>query len=136
MIKEIIKDVMFLGQKSVIADKNDLHIANDLLDTLKANESICVGLAANMIGVKKRIIVFNNGFVNIVMFNPIIKNKAKPYKIKESCLSLTGERETTRYELIEVEYQDIKFQKQKNQFTGFIAQIIQHEIDHCNGIVI
>jgi peptide deformylase len=136
MVKNIVKDVIFLGQKSKVAEKKDIQIAKDLIDTLLANEKNCVGLAANMIGVLKRVIVFRDGFINVVMFNPIIKNKYKPYDTAESCLSLTGERKTIRFSIIEVEYQDINFKKQINRFEGLIAQIIQHEIDHCDGIII
>ena len=136
MIRPIVKDVVFLGEKSEIATKADLSVVEDLIDTLRANLDGCVGMAANMIGVKKRIIVFAIGEMIVPMINPVIIKKEKSYLTEESCLSLTGIRQTTRYETIVVEYLDKEFNKQKGTFTGFVAQIIQHEIDHCNGIII
>lgn len=136
MIRPIMKDVLFLKQKADIATKEDLQIVIDLLDTLKANEEHCVGMAANMIGVAKRIIAVNVGFMNIAMINPYIVRKANPFETEEGCLSLLGVRKTTRYENIEVEYLDINFRKQKQKFTGWTTQIIQHEVDHCDGIII
>lgn len=136
MIKPIMKDVFFLNQKSELATKEDMPVVHDLLDTLKANEEGCVGMAANMIGIKKRIIAINMGMINIPMINPILVNKSEPYETEEGCLSLVGIRETTRYKEIEVEYLDTSFTKQRKKYSGWIAQIIQHEIDHCNGIVI
>lgn len=136
MIRPIMKDVLFLKQKADIATKEDLQIVIDLLDTLKANEEHCVGMAANMIGIAKRIIAVNVGFMNIAMINPYIVRKANPFETEEGCLSLLGVRKTTRYENIEVEYLDINFRKQKQKFTGWTAQIIQHEVDHCDGIII
>ncbi|RDY25621.1 peptide deformylase [Romboutsia weinsteinii] len=136
MIRPIVKDILFLEQKSEPATKEDVEVINDLMDTLRANLEHCVGLAANMIGVKKRILVFTVGNVIVPMVNPIILKKEKPYEAEESCLSLTGSRKTTRYETIEVEYLDINFNKHKQIFTGFTAQIIQHEVDHFKGIII
>lgn len=136
MIRPIMKDVLFLKQKADIATKEDLQIVIDLLDTLKANEEHCVGMAANMIGVAKRIIAVHVGFMNIAMINPYIVRKANPFETEEGCLSLLGVRKTTRYENIEVEYLDINFRKKKQKFTGWTAQIIQHEVDHCDGIII
>ena len=137
MIKPIVKDVVFLGQKSEEATKADINVINDLVDTLKANLDACVGMAANMIGVKKRILVFTiGGSIIVPMVNPVIIRKENRYEIEESCLSLTGFRKTTRYEKIEVEYLDKDFKKQKQVFSGFTAQIIQHEIDHFEGIII
>lgn len=136
MIKPIVKDVLFLGEKSEIATKDDMAVVDDLIDTLRANLDGCVGMAANMIGVKKRIIVFAVGNAIVPMINPVILKKENSYVAEESCLSLTGVRETTRYETIEVEYFDKSFRKQRGSFTGFVAQIIQHEIDHCDGIII
>lgn len=136
MIKPIMRDIFFLSQKSEPATAKDKQIAVDLLDTLQANADRCVGLAANMIGERKRIIVFNVGKSNIIMYNPLIVKKDKPYETEEGCLSLDGERPTTRYENIEVEYQDIKWRKQRGKFSGFTAQIIQHECDHLDGIII
>ena len=136
MIKEIVKDVLFLEQKSEPATKDDIQVVNDLIDTLRANLDGCVGLAANMIGVKKRILVFSVGSIIIPMINPVILKKEGAYEAEESCLSLSGSRVTTRYESIEVEYLDKNFKKHKQIFTGFTAQIIQHEVDHFEGIVI
>ena len=136
MIRPIMKDEKFLAQKSVPATKADLAVVEDLIDTLRANLERCVGMAANMIGIKKRIIVFAIGEIIVPMINPVIVKKEKSYVTEESCLSLVGFRETTRYETIEGEYLDKQFNKQKGTFTGFVAQIIQHEIDHCNGIII
>ena len=136
MVKEIVKDVEFLRQKSEPATKDDIQVVNDLTDTLRANLDGCVGMAANMIGVKKRILVFTIGDIIIPMINPVITKKEMSYKTEESCLSLTGFRETIRYEKIEVEYFDIDFKKHKQVFNGFTAQIIQHEVDHFEGIII
>lgn len=136
MIREIVKDEIFLRQKSVDATKDDANVIDDLVDTLRAKLDECVGLAGNMIGVKKRILVFCIGDSIASMVNPVILKKEKSYVAEESCLSLTGSRETTRYETIEVEYLDRNFKVQKQVFTGFTAQIIQHEIDHFEGIII
>ena len=136
MIKPIVKDILFLGQKSEDATKNDIVVIDDLIDTLRANLENCVGLAGNMIGVKKRILVFTVGNLIVPMINPVILKKEKLYKTEESCLSLIGFRRTKRYEMIELEYLDRNFKKQKQVFTGFTAQIIQHEMDHFEGIII
>lgn len=136
MIKPIVKDILFLGQKSEEATKNDIVVIDDLIDTLRANLEQCVGLAGNMIGVKKRILVFTVGNLIVPMINPVILKKEKLYETEESCLSLIGFRKTKRYEMIEVEYLDRNFKKQKQVFTGFTAQIIQHEMDHFEGIII
>lgn len=136
MIKPIIKDMLFLGQKSEDATKNDIVVIDDLVDTLRANLEYCVGLAGNMIGVKKRILVFTVGNLIVPMINPVILKKEKLYETEESCLSLIGFRKTKRYEMIVVEYLDRNFKKQKQVFTGFTAQIIQHEMDHFEGIII
>ena len=136
MVREVVHDVLFLGQKSESATQEDKQIAIDLLDTLKAHEEGCVGMAANMIGVKKRIIAVNMGFMNVAMFNPKIVKRNGKYETEEGCLSLDGVRKCVRYQEIEVEYEDINFKRQRQKYTGWIAQIIQHEIDHCNGIVI
>ena len=136
MIKQIIKDV-FIFKKAELATKDDLQVAIDLTDTLRANADICVGMAANMIGVNKRIIVFSVGPMTMTMINPVIVKKSKEtYETDESCLSLTGTRKTIRYQEIEVEYLDMNFKKHIQIYSGFPAQIIQHEIDHCNGILI
>ena len=136
MIKPIIKDILFLGQKSEDATKNDIVVIDDLIDTLRANLEYCVGLAGNMIGAKKRILVFTVGNLIVPMINPVILKKEKLYETEESCLSLIGFRKTKRYEMIEVQYFDRNFKKQKQVFTGFTAQIIQHEMDHFEGIII
>ena len=127
---------MFLAQKSEPATPDDIQIVRDLLDTLKAHEDGCVGMAANMIGVKKRIIAVNMGFMNVPMINPVITSKSGKYETEEGCLSLIGTRKTTRYENIEVEYFDINWKKQRGKFSGWTAQIIQHECDHLEGIII
>lgn len=136
MVKPIMKDVFFLAQKSEPATSADTGVIIDLLDTLAANTERCVGMAANMIGVRKNIIAVNVGFVNLAMVNPKIVKKDTPYETEEGCLSLEGMRKTVRYENIEVEYQDHNFVKKCQNFSGWTAQIIQHEIDHCNGILI
>mgnify|MGYP002625705877 CR=1 FL=1 len=136
MIKPIMRDIFFLNQKSEPAMKEDIQTAVDLLDTLKAHEDGCVGMAANMIGVNKRIIAVNMGFANIAMLNPMIVSKKEPYEAEEGCLSLKGVRKTIRYQEIEVEYEDIHFKKQHQKYKGWVAQIIQHEVDHCEGIII
>ena len=136
MVREVCKDVLFLSQKSEPATKEDMQVVQDLLDTLKANEAGCVGMAANMIGVKKRIIAVNMGFVNVAMLNPVIVKRTGAYETEEGCLSLTGVRGATRYQEIEVEYFDVNWKKQKGKFTGWTAQIIQHECDHLEGIII
>ena len=136
MIQPIMRDIAFLKQKSLLATQADRQVALDLLDTLKAHESECVGMAANMIGVRKNIIAVNMGFMNVAMFNPKIIKKSGRYDTEEGCLSLPGVRSCTRYQEIEVEYQDINMKKQKQKYSGWIAQIIQHEVDHCEGILI
>lgn len=137
MIQEIIHDPILLGAKSEPATKEDLQVARDLLDTLAANKEACVGMAANMIGVRKRIIVFDNAGTYMTMFNPEILKASGPYDTEESCLSLLGgPRPCKRYETIKVQWQNEVFQTRIKTFTGWTAQIIQHEIDHCNGILI
>ena len=130
------KYVLFLGQKSLPATPEDIPVADDLLDTLRANAGQCVGMAANMIGVKKSIIVFDMGGMLMEMFNPRIISKSVPYEAVEGCLSLYGARSVTRYKNIKVEWKTRKFETKTQTFTGWTAQIIQHEIDHCNGIII
>ena len=136
MIREICKDPAFLAQKAVSASPDDLQVAADLLDTLEHHKDRCVGMAANMIGVNKRIIVFDNGGQSMVMFNPEIIKKSSPYDTEEGCLSLTGTRRTKRWQSIKVRWQNEHFQERLKTVTGWTAQIIQHEIDHCEGIVI
>jgi len=136
MIKPICKDMFFLGMKSREATIADLSVGKDLRDTLAANRDRCVGMAANMIGVSKRVIIFNDDLQDQVMYNPMIVGKAGRYETEEGCLSLTGTRKTVRYTRITVEYLDETFRKQKKVFTGYTAEIIQHEVDHLDGIII
>lgn len=136
MVKQVVRDVFFLSQKSVPATKEDLQVGRDLQDTLSANREACVGMAANMIGVLKNIIIVNMGVVDVVMFNPVLVSKDTPYETEEGCLSLEGVRPTTRYENIEVEYYDFSWKKQRMKMSGWTAQICQHELDHLEGRVI
>ena len=136
MVRPIMKDRFFLSQKSKPATPEDVSVAQDLLDTLAAHRDGCVGMAANMIGVSKRIIVFTHDGSDMVMFNPEIIKQAGPYETEEGCLSLTGVRPATRYRTITVRYQNAAFQSKQQTFHDWSAQIIQHEIDHCNGIII
>ncbi|MEE0955863.1 MAG: peptide deformylase [Eubacterium sp.] len=136
MVREIVRDEFFLGQKSEPATKQDLNVGQDLMDTLQANKDRCVGMAANMIGVKKRIIIVNMGIVNVVMYNPVIVKKDSPFETEEGCLSLDGVRKTTRYQNIEVEYVDSGWKKHRQKYSGWTAQIIQHEVDHLSGKII
>lgn len=137
MIRELVHDPIFLGQKSENAAKDDLQTAQDLLDTLTAHSETCVGMAANMIGVKKRIICFNADGNYITMLNPEIIKSGEPYQTEEGCLSLLGEpRAVRRYKKIKVRYETLDFKMRIKTFDGFTAQIIQHEIDHCNGVLI
>ena len=137
MVKELVHDPIFLGQKSETVTADDLQAAKDLLDTLTAHQETCVGMAANMIGVKKRIICFDDNGTYQTMLNPEIIKKSEPYETEESCLSLLGEpRKTKRYKKIKVQYQTLDFKIRIKTYEGWTAQIIQHEIDHCNGILI
>jgi peptide deformylase len=136
MIKQIVRDAFFLSQKSEEATKADLPIVTDLEDTLKANRERCVGMAANMIGYRKKIIIVATGLADIIMINPVITEKSEPYETEEGCLSLPGVRKTTRYKKITVRYLDRKFAEHTQSFSGYIAQIIQHEIDHFSGKLI
>ena len=136
MVRPIVKDVLFLGQASLPATPDDISVADDLLDTLRAHSEECVGMAANMIGVKKCIIVVDLGGMALEMFNPRIISKSVAYEAVEGCLSLFGARSVTRYKNIKVEWKTRAFQTRTQTFTGNIAQIIQHEIDHCNGRII
>ena len=136
MIQSICKDTFLLSRKSVPAAETDLPVVEDLLETLRANADRCVGMAANMIGINKRIIVFSVGTTDIPMINPVIVKRADSYETEEGCLSLEGVRKVIRYHTIEVEFLNQKFVKKKQTFSGFPAQIIQHEIDHCDGILI
>ena len=134
MEKKIVRDVLFLSQVSKPASQEDLYLAKDLQDTLLANRETCVGLAANMIGVQKRVIIFNLGLVPMVMFNPVLLSYIGPYETEEGCL--TGVRTTIRYETITVSYRDSKWQEQTITLTDFPAQICQHELDHLEGRII
>ena len=136
MIQPVMHDPIFLAQKSVPATVDDLPVAQDLLDTLIAHKDGCVGMAANMIGVLKRIIAFEDEGTYTVLFNPEIVKCAQPYEAEEGCLSLPGVRKAKRYKSIKVQYQNSRFQTRFKTYTGLTAQIIQHEIDHCNGILI
>ena len=136
MVQPICKDVIFLARKSEPATPEDILIGQDLLDTLNAHRDGCVGMAANMIGRAKRIIVFLDGDTPTVMYNPEIVKASEPYEAEEGCLSLNGTRKTTRYRKIKVRYQNAEFQTRLKSYTGWTAQIIQHEIDHCHGILI
>lgn len=137
MIKELMHDPIFLAKKSETATKEDLPIAQDLLETLIAHQDGCVGMAANMIGSLKRIIAVENDGEYLVMLNPVILKQSEPYETEESCLSLLGgPRKTKRYKNIKVQYQNTQFQMRIKTFKGWTAQIIQHEIDHCNGVLI
>ena len=136
MVREIMRDEAFLSQKAEPATLEDLPVAQDLLDTLTAHRDGCVGMAANMIGVCRRIIVFDNEGKHMVMFNPEIIKKSGPYEAEEGCLSLTGTRKARRWQSIKVQYQNERFQTRFKTFTGWTAQIIQHEIDHCEGVLI
>lgn len=136
MVREIMKDEAFLAEASEKATAEDAEIARDLLETLEAHKAGCVGMAANMIGVRRRIIAFDNEGSYMVMFNPEIVKKSGAYEAEEGCLSLTGTRKTRRWQSIKVQYQNEKMQIRLKTFTGWTAQIIQHEIDHCEGIII
>jgi len=130
------RDQFFLSRKSIPATPEDLSVADDLLETLEAHREGCVGMAANMIGIGKRIIAFDNEGQYMVMFNPVIVKKSGPYETEEGCLSLEGRRKTKRYQSIKVQYQTREFQTRFKTFTGWTAQIIQHEVDHLEGIII
>ena len=136
MIREICKDDAFLAQKAEPATQDDLQVAADLLETLEYHKDSCVGMAANMIGINKRIIVFDNKGTYMVMYNPEIIKKSELYQTKEGCLSLTGTRPVKRWKSIKVRWQNEKFQERLKTFSGWTAQIIQHEIDHCEGVII
>ena len=136
MVREICKDPVFLAQKAAPASVDDLETAQDLLDTLAAHKDGCVGMAANMIGVSKRIIAFDDEGCCTVMFNPVILKQSGAYEAEEGCLSLAGTRKTKRFRTVKVQWQNEKFQTRLKTFTGFTAEIIQHEIDHCAGILI
>ena len=136
MVRPIMKDPDFLARPSDPATQEDLPVGQDLLDTLQAHRESCVGMAANMIGVSKRIIVFDDGGKPFLMYNPEIVKRREPYRATEGCLSLEGRRETKRWKTIKVRYQNVGFQTRYKTYDGWTAQIIQHEIDHCDGVLI
>lgn len=136
MIREICTDEAFLAQKAAPATADDLAVVRDLLDTLMAHRDGCVGMAANMIGVNKRIIAFECDGAYLVMLNPVILRQSGPYEAEEGCLSLRGTRKARRFRSIKVQWQNEKLQTRYKTFTGFVAEIIQHEIDHCEGVLI
>lgn len=136
MIREINRNQKSLAQKSEPATMNDQAVLTDLLDTLRAHQDVCVGMAANMIGVHKRVIIVQMGVLPVLMINPEITAKSEPYTTSEGCLSLLGERQTARYQNITVKFLDKNFKPTTQKFTDFVAQIIQHEVDHCDGIII
>ena len=136
MIRPVVRDVLFLSRKSEPATERDRPLGRDLRDTLQANRDRCVGMAANMIGVNRRAIVVNIGFADVVMFNPVLLARDTPYEAEEGCLSLDGTRRTTRWKNIEIEYFDEGWKPRRQRFSGWIAQIIQHEMDHLEGVII
>ena len=136
MVRPIVKDPIFLARKSAPASPEDAEVARDLRDTLEAHREGCVGMAANMSGVSKRVIIFDDGGKATVMFNPEIIRRSEPFEAEEGCLSLSGTRKTKRYRTIKVRYLNELFQQRIKTYTGWTAQIIQHEIDHCDGILI
>ena len=136
MVREIMTNEKFLKQPSQIVKPEDIYIADDLRDTLSVYSSHCVGMAANMIGYKKNMIIVSLGMLSLIMVNPEITKKEEPYQTEEGCLSLTGTRKTTRYKKIEVEFYNTSFEKHTQEFSGQVAQIIQHECDHLKGILI
>ncbi len=135
-VKPINRDIFFLSQKAELATKEDAWVIMDLMDTLKAHEEDCIGMAANMIGVNKRIIAVSMGDFNVAMINPFIVSKSRSYEVEEGCLCHNGEKKVKRFMDIEVEYEDATFHPHKQKFTGWIAEVIQHEIDHCDGKLI
>ena len=136
MIRNIVRDAFFLSQKSETVTQGDLALGQDLRDTLAANRVRCVGMAGNMIGVKKRAIIVSLGFADVVMYNPVIVRREGPYEAEEGCLCLDGARKATRYQTIRVQFRDEKWQKREQSYSGWTAQIIQHELDHLEGVVI
>lgn len=136
MVRQIVRDTFFLSQKSAPATQADRAVVQDLIDTVRANQDRCAGMAANMIGFHKRVIAFNAGPLAVALINPEIVRREQPYETEEGCLSLSGTRKTTRYQTIEVSYLDQSFNPRRQVYTDWIAQVIQHEIDHCDGILI
>ena len=136
MVRPVVRDVFFLSQRSESATQGDLAVDRDLRDTLEANRERCVGMAANMIGIRKRVIIVSLGFADTVMYNPVLLSKDTPHEAEEGCLSLDGTHRTTRYQNIEVEYLNAAWKKRRERYSGWIAQIIQHEMDHLDGVII
>lgn len=136
MVREIVHDEAFLSLPSENADLRDIGLISDLVDTLHFHREVCVGMAANMIGVRKNVIAIELGPLSIVIINPVIKKKSGEYIAREGCLCLKGERECVRYREIEIEYLDLSFKKRNEHYSGFASEIIQHEMDHLKGIVI
>lgn len=136
MVQPIIHDPIFLARPSLPAEKDDMQVVEDLIDTLKAHLDECVGMAANMIGVRKRIIVMAKGLMIVAMLNPVILSKSGEYETEEGCLSLEGKRKTIRYRSIKLSWQDVQMREHVGMLDGFQARIVQHEIDHCNGVLI
>ena len=136
MVQPIIHDPIFLARPSLPAEKDDMQVVEDLIDTLKAHLDECVGMAANMIGVRKRIIVMAKGPMIVAMMNPVILSKSGEYETEEGCLSLEGKRKTIRYRSIKLSWQDVQKREHVGMLDGFQARIVQHEIDHCNGVLI
>lgn len=136
MVQPIIHDPIFLARPSLPAEKDDMQVVEDLIDTLKAHLDECVGMAANMIGVRKRIIVMAKGPMIVAMLNPVILSKSGEYETEEGCLSLEGKRKTIRYRSIKLSWQDVQMREHVGMLDGFQARIVQHEIDHCNGVLI
>lgn len=136
MVQPIIHDPIFLARPSLPAEKDDMQVVEDLIDTLKAHLDECVGMAANMIGVRKRIIVMAKGTMIVAMLNPVILSKSGEYETEEGCLSLEGKRKTIRYRSIKLSWQDVQMREHVGMLDGFQARIVQHEIDHCNGVLI
>jgi len=136
MVKPIVKDVLFLSRKSSSLTADELYVVKDLRETYRAHKDTCAGMAANMIGYNKTVLILGFGTSNLIMINPLIKSKTGKYTVQEGCLSLSGTREAVRYETIKVEYFDERFRRHTDTFSGFYAQVIQHEIDHFSGILI
>ena len=136
MIRPIVRDVLFLRLRSEPATRQDVSVGQDLRDTLNAHRETCAGMAANMIGVRKRVVIANAGLGDLVLYNPVLLDRRDPYEAEEGCLSLDGVRRATRYREIELEYRDAGWNKRRQRFSGWLAQILQHELDHLDGVLI
>ena len=136
MIRPIVRDVLFLRLRSEPATRQDVSVGQDLRDTLNAHRETCAGMAANMIGVRKRVVIANAGLGDLVLYNPVLLDRRGPYEAEEGCLSLDGVRRATRYREIELEYRDADWNKRRQRFSGWLAQILQHELDHLDGVLI